>query len=45
MKKELDYRDDELIDLGAVSQETHGFIPGNVDDEPQLRAPLGIIVD
>lgn len=45
MDKELDYRDDELIDLGAATEETHGGPPGHFPDAPQPRTPLGILVD
>lgn len=31
MKKELDYRDEELIDLGAVTEETKG--PGFIGND------------
>ena len=45
MKKELDYRDDELIDLGAVTDETHGGLPGNDPDFAQPKSVIGILVD
>lgn len=45
MNKELDQRDDELIDLGSVTDETHGGPLGAFPDSPDPRAPLGIIVD
>lgn len=45
MNKEQDYGDVELIDLGAVSEETHGFIPGSVEDTPLPRLQLGMIAD
>lgn len=45
MDKKLENRDDELIDLGAVTDETHGGPAGIFPDSPQPRAPLGILVD
>ena len=45
MDKVLDYRDDEMIDLGAATEETHGGPVGIFPDAPQPRAPLGILVD
>lgn len=45
MDKELTYRDDELIDLGAVTEETHGSNENIAPDGVQPRQPLGIVVD
>ena len=45
MKKEIDYRDDELIDLGAVTEETHGSNDGFDTDGLQKRIVLGFLVD
>ncbi len=45
MNKELDHRDDELIDLGSVTEETHGFLDGDIEDTPLPRRPLGILAD
>lgn len=45
MNKELDHRDDELIDLGAVTEETHGSSDGFDTDGLQKRIVLGFLVD
>lgn len=45
MEKKLDHRDDELIDLGSVTEVTHGT---NVSDDPdgiQPRLKSGIVND
>lgn len=44
MKKEQDYRDDELIDLGAASVETQGGDEIGLDFQG-LRKPVGISED
>lgn len=45
MKKELDYRDDELVDLGAATAETHGSNDGTLPDGVQPRKQIGIVAD
>ncbi len=45
MKKELEHRDDELIDLGAVTAETHGSNDGILPDGVQPRKQIGIVTD
>lgn len=45
MDKELTYRDDELIDLGAATEETRGSNENIAPDGVQPRQPLGIVVD
>lgn len=45
MEKELNYSDDELIDLGAITDETHGSIDGFDSDGLQKRLVLGFLVD
>lgn len=45
MGKEPNYRDAELIDLGTVTEETHGSNENIAPDGVQPRQPLGIVVD
>ena len=45
MNRNEDYRDDELIDLGAVSVETKGAVLGEADLEGQPRQIFGGISD
>lgn len=45
MNKNLENHDDVLIDLGAVTEETHGSNENIAPDGVQPRQPLGIVVD
>lgn len=45
MGKEQNYRDDELIDLGAATAETHGSNDGALPDGVQPRKQIGIVTD
>lgn len=45
MDKELNLHDEELIDLGAVTDETYGAIEGFDSDGLQKRLVIGFLVD
>ena len=45
MNRNDENRDDELIDLGAVTQETKGKLVGIDDHEGGLQNPFGISDD
>lgn len=45
MDKELNNHEDEVIDLGAVTEETHGSIDGFDSDGLQKRLVIGFLVD
>lgn len=45
MQRNDEHRDDELIDLGAVTEETKGRLVGINDFEGGLQASLGLADD
>lgn len=45
MQRNDEHRDDDLIDLGAVTQETKGKLVGNDDHDNGLQISLGLADD